>query len=153
MRTTIYLLLMMPFLCLGQINIVPLDNSETIGKIAPMGQTIIECLKDDNTYTFIYKDVKFTTINAYESFSFKDIDDAFNSLFNTIMDGLTEKRKDDIIIELPDGQGVLFLNFTKAMGVSSVQFAHAPYKDVDVDVMKYSRFLTKKNIKKLFGKK
>ena len=98
----------MPFFCLGQIKFVNSDESETIGKIAPIGQTLVECSRSGNIYTFTYKDVKYTTIDIYESFSFEDVNNAFDSLYDIIMKGLKEKRKNNIVVELPEGQGVFF---------------------------------------------
>ena len=96
MKKSIYLLLFLPLLSFGQIKVIEFSTAETIGKIAPMGQTLVECSKNGNTYTFVYKDVKYTSLNEYEFFSFNDIDNAYNSLFDTIMKGLKEKRRDNI---------------------------------------------------------
>ena len=151
MKNSLYLLLLLfSSICLGQIKVIKSDTHETIGRIAPLGKLHIECTKSENTITFTYSDIKFTTIDSYDSFSFEDIDNAFDSLYEVIIDGFKKKKKNLITIELPEGEGVIFLNFVKNFGVMSVQIAHAPYKDHDI--LKYSVYLTKNKAKKLFGK-
>ena len=44
----------------------------------------------------------------------------------------------------------IFLNFIKSFGVASLQIAHAPYKEHNI--IKYSTYLSKNKVKKLFGK-
>ena len=150
MRKLILLAIIIPFASFGQINVVENKPKEIIGKIAPLGDVLIECSKTGNTYSFIYRDIKFTSLTDYESFSFRDIDNAFESLYSLIIKGLKEKRTDTVTIELPEGEGVIFLNFIKSFGVASLQIAHAPYKEHNI--IKYSTYLSKNKVKKLFGK-
>lgn len=131
----------------AQLSVVDNPKPETIGKIAPMGKLHISCEKLNNTYTFTYSDVKFQQLTDYKTFSFKDIDDAFNKLYNTIMEGLANPPKEDLMLETPDG--FIWLSYSKSMGVTNFRFGHSVQK---TDVIGFSVWLTKKKVQKLFGK-
>lgn len=146
---TLIIILCVSFNSFSQIKKVKTEKSETIGKIAPMGQTHIECSKSGDTYTFIYSDIKFQQITDFKSFSFKDIDNAFDNLYQTIMDGMKNPPKEDIRLELPND--MIFLHFEKNLGVTSFQFLHCPGKNPEIIGM--SVYLTKKKVRKLFGMK
>jgi|AntRauTorckE5430_2_1112549.scaffolds.fasta_scaffold22483_2 hypothetical protein len=133
----------------AQISKVETTKAEEIGKIAPMGQFIIDCQKRGDTYTIMYKDWKFQHLDEYKQFSFKDEDDAFENLYQMIMDGFDNMPKEDIMLELPDGY--LWLKFHKVMWVKQVSFGHSV--DKSGSVIGYSRDLTKNNVQTLFGKK
>lgn len=133
----------------AQISKVETTKAEEIGKIAPMGQFIIDCQKRGDTYTFMYKDWKFQHLDEYKQFSFKDEDNAFENLYEMIMKGFEDMPEEDIMLEIPEGY--LWLKFDKVMGVKQLSFGHSV--DKSGSVIGYSRQLTKKNVEKLFGKK
>ncbi|WP_228853278.1 hypothetical protein [Aegicerativicinus sediminis] len=147
------LLFALGLLCLtttnAQIKRVDQPSSEEIGKIAPMGSLSIKIEKSGDTYNFLYQDVKFTQIKEFKSFSFKDVDNAFEELYKIIMDGFDNPPADDIMIELPEGY--LWLGFTKALGVVNFRFGHSVTNDGSV--IGFSQWLTKKQTQKLFGKR
>lgn len=118
------------------------SNSETIGKVQH-----ISCEKEDNIYTIIYNNHKFTQIDDFKSFSLSEQD--FNDLFDIIMQGFKDNPKEEIKLETPND--VLFLKFTKTMGVVSLRITHFANKNPEIAGL--TRYLTKKQTLKLFGKK
>ncbi len=120
----------------------------TIGKIGSFGKISIDCTKLGDEYTFTYNNIKFQHIDDYKSFSFKDKDDAFNSLYEIIMKGLKDPPKEDIKLKLPND--IVYLHFIKSFGVANFQFIHHVNKS---NVIGVSCWLTKKKVMRLFGKK
>lgn len=152
MKRIVLTLLICSFVSLlsySQIQKIETSKKEMIGKIAPMGALNIQCEKSDDVYIFMYRDVKYTQIVEFKSFVFKDIDNAFDGLYDMIMKGFKNPPKEDIMLELPDD--IIWLNYTKAMGVVNFRFMHSPGKNSEV--MGVSGWLTKKKVNKLFGKK
>lgn len=113
--------------------------SQAIGKVQHIELNLL-----DGTYTITYNDYKFTQIDDYKSISFTDID----ALYNQIMKGLEDMPEQDIEYNLPDD--TLWLHFEKNLGVKSFQFMHAVNNNPKV--IGLSRYLTKKQVNKLFGK-
>ena len=134
--------------CFSQIKKVETEKSIDIGKIGAMGQTWIECTKSGNTYTFLYQDLKYQQITEYKSFSFEDVDNAFDNLYETMLNGLENKPNEDIMLELPND--IIWLKFKKSFGKTTVEFWHAVNKNSDV--LGYSVWMDKKRLAKVFGK-
>ena len=118
------------------------DTSVMIGKVQH-----ISCKKSNDLYTFTYNDHKFTHINDFKSFSLNEKD--FNDLFSVIMDGFKDNPKEDLEIETPND--ILVLGFSKNLGVASMNIIHFVNKNSEVAGL--TRYLTKKQVIKLFGKK
>lgn len=121
---------------------------ETVGKIGPMGVFMGEIKKcDNNTYDVSYRDYKFTKITEIKHFSFEDKDGAYDFLYNSIIKGLTDLPKENIILKLPDD--LLSLKFEKTLGTPCVTIYHTN----KAGVTGVSQTFTRKQIEKLFGKK
>jgi hypothetical protein len=118
------------------------DNSELIGKVQH-----ISCEKNDTIYTITYADHKFTQISDFKSFSLSEQD--FNDLFQIIIQGFIDNPKEEIKLETPND--ILFLKFTKTMGIVSLRITHFVNKNSEIAGL--TRYLTKKQVLKLFGKK
>ena len=148
MNKLFYLLILLSSFTFAQIKVVEPTKIELVGEIAPMKNLHIKIEKlPENEIRFTYVDVKFQTIDDYKNFSFKDEDNAFENLYKMITDGLANPPKEPIMLELPDS--FIWLNFTKALGVSNVQIGHSVEK---TGVIGFSVWLTKKKVDKLFGK-
>ena len=117
------------------------DNSELIGEIAPMGQMSAEIIKSGENYIFTYRDMKYTQITEFKSFSFQ----SFDNLYNFLIDGMNDKRKDQETITL-DGVD-LIIDFTRSFGKGSVRLYHS-----ENGVNGLTRWFTEKQVDKLFGK-
>jgi len=121
-----------------------------IGKIQPLGQPVqMECKKTENDiYAFTYRDAAYKTLDQYEHFLIKDVDNAFDSLFNAIVEGFETKPKEPIVLET-DNQYIYIQfvqNFGTLVSLGSSDKADGARKS-------YSATFTKKQIEKLFGKK
>lgn len=133
----------------GQIKEVKTEPTELIGKIGAIGETWIKIEKSGNVYIFTYKDMKYQQLSEFKSFSFEDIDNAYDNLYNTIVKGLKEVPQEPIMLEIPDG--FLWLEFGKTLGQPFVTFSHSIGKSGNV--IGKSTWMNKKKLDKLFGKK
>lgn len=122
-----------------------------IGLITAMAEPLIECLKKEDTYTFKYQNHKNSKNRKIHSFSFKDIDNAFDNLYQLIMDGFDNPNlndKNNVMLELPDD--IIWLDYKKSVGLVSFRFKHAVQNDTKKINM--SAWITKDKVRKLFGK-
>lgn len=124
-----------------------IEVSKTAEKIKVGKVQHIECYKVNDTYTIMYNDYKFTQVTEYKSFSLSEKD--FNDLYAVIQKGFEEIPKEAIQVETPND--ILFLKFTKVMGVGNLQITHFVNKNPEVAGL--TKYLTKKATIKLFGKK
>ena len=144
MRFTISILTFFVSISLtGQVKKITKEDVSTIGKI---GRNI-EITKTGNEYTITYNDINFT-IDEYKSFSFKDLDNDFENLYKMISEGFETPPKDPIKIELPND--IIWLKFKKSLGTVNLQIDHAV--DKNENVIGTSIFMTKRRVRKLFGK-
>ena len=152
MKTFKLLLIALLFSCnsFSQIKTVEIKEPLLIGAIATLGETHIDCTKIDNTYTFYYQDTKFNHLKNYKSFSFEDTDNAFESLYEMIMQGFENTPDKDVMIELP--KSFVWLRYVKALGVVNFRFSSSVNKAADTPIG-FSIYMTKKKVSKLFGKK
>lgn len=132
----------LPFIVFSQINVIEKSEPVIIGKVQ-----FIKLEKTDNIYTFTYDNIKYKTISDTKSFSFEDKENAFEKLYQLIIDGFENLPNNDIMIDLPND--IIWLHFEKNLGLVSFQFRQAINKS---DVFAYSVYLTKKQVQKLFGK-
>lgn len=137
--------------CVGlvsaQMTEVKKTNTETIGKIAPMGQLHISIEKSPDTYIFTYADVKYQNFDVYQSFQISLSD--FDDLYNRIIKGYEELPEEPIQLQLEEG-GYLFLEFQKTFGVRNFRFNQS--LDESGQTLAVSIWITEKKLKKLFGK-
>lgn len=133
----------------AQIKVIDCDK---IGVVKALMTTAIEmkkCNIEGNTqYIIHYRDITEQHIGEWNAFAFLDIDNAFENLYNMIMDGFENPPKEDIGIDLPDCR--IYLHFEKNMGITSFQFLHFPTPSSKI--IGQSTYLTKRQVKKLFGK-
>lgn len=143
------LVLLIATTTVAQISKIETPERILIGLTKILGTPQITIEKSNDTYIFTYKDVNYQQLNEYKSFSFKDEDGAFESLYEMIVEGLKSPPKEDIMLELPND--IVWLHFSKSMGKPYVEFHHAV--DKHVEVLGKSTWLNKKKLDKLFGKK
>ena len=151
MKSITILLLLTTAVSFSQINVVETKESEEpvlIGKIGGIDEIWIECTKVNNTYTFMYKDMNFEEKDEYKSFSFDDVDGAFDGLYKLMVDGIDNQPEKDMMIELPES--FIWLHFDRKMGQSFVEFKHA--LDKNATVLGVSTWMNKKKLKTVFGK-
>lgn len=113
-----------------------------------MGEKLIWMVKQDDVYTITFRDGNYTQIDDYKSFSFRDIDDSFEYLYETIIQGFDDKPKDPIMLELDED--IIGLKYIKSFGKASLRISLFPNKGTEE--IGYYQYLNKKKVKKLFGK-
>lgn len=126
----------------GQITMIDTPEVIKIGEVSG-----IKITKQNNTYTITYENIKYQQITDLKRFSFVDTDNAFDNLYQMIINGFNENPKSDIMLELPND--IVWLHFVKYLGVVTFQFYQSVNK---TEVIAFSRYLTKKQVQKLFGK-
>ena len=132
----------------GQMQASTVESLETIGKI----KTSVFLEKNaDNQYFVRYQDMRFPSIVEFNSFWFRDIDNALDGFYNLVMDGFgdVDFPPDDLKLEFPDD--VVFVRFEKFTGVKMASFV--VYDNVSSFEKGRSGLFTKKQIQKLFGRK
>lgn len=128
------------------------DSFVDVGKIQPLGMpNQMYCRKDaaNNIYAFSYQDMEYKSLVEYEHFFFKDVDNAFDSLYDMIIAGYKDRPEKSI--ELQTEHNVIWVNFVKSFGMTMVTFSSTA--DAEGKLHKgTSNMFTKKQIEKLFGK-
>lgn len=137
--TFIAIALLLPSYTFAQFTKVEKEN--LIGKVQHFKIT-----ESNNNYIITYNDLKFTKITDFKSFILNK--EEFTQLFEIIQKGLSEIPKENIEIE--NDTFMLSIKFVKMMGVRSVQIIHLNKK---TEVAGLTRYLTKKQVLKVFGKK
>ena len=140
MKKIFYLFILAFNVCFSQLKVSEY-KTEFIGKVQ-----FIECSKINDQINFTYNDHKFTQIDVYKNFQLSEND--FNELYKIIINNFETVPNDPIKIETP--KDILYLNYTKNLGVVSLQISHAV--DKNPELIGITRYLTKKQIIKLFGK-
>ncbi|MDM1073643.1 hypothetical protein HX001_14230 [Empedobacter brevis] len=64
---------------------------------------------NDNEIVVRFKNVKYEVITDYESFSFKDVDGAYDYFYKTLAEGTTSLFQSEKTLELPDE--IIYINF------------------------------------------
>lgn len=135
--------------CLSQIKVSEIPKEVEIGKAVYFGKRIITCYKIEslNSYAFSYKNAKYKMLEEWESFAFKDTDNAFESLYNLIIQELDNGSNKDIDVQLPDDS--IILQFSSKNG-GGVTIRH----NIDNSgVYGRSYELSRTQIQRLFGKR
>lgn len=121
------------------------SNSEEVGVAKNFGVTIATMYKvpgDPDYYFITYNNLKYQTLVDIKSFGFKDIDGAFDTLYNSILDGFRNKKK-KFTLNVDGG------NLTISYSMGSFQFLFID----KAGVSSYSGYITKRQFSTLFGKK
>ncbi|MEO5775611.1 MAG: hypothetical protein ABIQ27_01820 [Flavobacterium sp.] len=118
-----------------------------IGKVGTPTISTMEITKTGDLVTFKYQNNNKPQIAEFKTFSFKDIDGAFEGFYEVIKDGLTNLPKEDIKIELPNE--TVSLQFTKAMNIASVKMKISYNNGEESGT---TVWLTQKQIDKLYNK-
>lgn len=101
-----------------------------------------------NTYMFVYLDDQYRRLNEFKSFAFKDVDGAFDNLYNTLIRVLEEEPIEPVILDLPNDK--LHINFSKLGGKSYVSITQLVNKSSSR--RGYTGNMNRERIDLLFGK-
>ena len=145
---SLFVFLLFPLFCFGQITKV--DESKepiVIGKAENIGMTLATMHKVDNEppYYFVtFDNLKYTQITDIKSFGFKDVDGAYDYLFNSVAAAAKAKKKE---VEFDLENGRLNVGIVRALGIINVQFNW-----LENGVLSYSGYMTPKQFCSLFAK-
>ena len=121
------------------------SKSVEIGAAKNFGVTIATMNKvsgDPDYYFVTYNNLKYQILNEFESFGFKDVDGAFETLYTEILNGFKNKSKR---FELNVDDGTLSIQYS--MGSFRFYFINS------AGIESWSGYITKKQFSTLFGKK
>ncbi|TDQ25762.1 hypothetical protein [Tenacibaculum caenipelagi] len=127
----------------SQIEFIETTRTEITGKIE---YVYLEKI-GDQAYNFYYKNIN-DPIHEYVHFSFKNLDNDIEKLYQIIAKGFEESPRDPFKIKA-NGE-VVWLKYTKEEGVTLLQIQQ--YVSRDPDVMTVSKLLTFNDVNKLFNK-
>lgn len=142
-RTFLLLVTFFSAMAFSQIKVLQNDNLVQVGK-----DNSVALYKKQNKYTFNYQDTNNSNLNTFRSFSFQDINKDLDQLYKLISDGFIDMPMGEIQLELPGD--IIGLKYAKNYGQTTVQFVH--YINKNKKYVGKSRFLTKKQVDKIFGK-
>lgn len=100
----LFLLLLIPSLAFSQIEIKEKAEPNVIGTINIGGVSFVmelQYLEDLGSYLWLYRNGRYTSITDIQGFSFKEED--FETLYNAINEGLTNRDKKELEVELDNG--------------------------------------------------
>jgi hypothetical protein len=95
-------------------------------------------------YFVTFKNAKYQSITDFKSFGFKDIDGAYDYLFNSVVKASKENKK-EVEFELEDGR--LTVEIYRSMGVVSTRIYWS-----ENGVLSYTGYITAKKFSALFNK-
>jgi len=122
-------------------------KSVLIGKVGTPTLSTVELTKTGDLVTFKYQNNLKPQIAEFKTFSFKDVDGAFEGFYGVIIEGLNTVPKEDVKIELPNE--TVSLQYKKEMNIASVKMKIS-YNDGQEGGV--TVWLTKLQINKLFNK-
>jgi len=119
-----------------------LFSQNLIGKVQH-----VKCFEAGAEYWIEYSDTKYYQIDIKKEIELTE--DEFNSLFNSIIVGFNESPEEPVLIETE--KDLLRLKYIKAMGTVNLRIFHHVAKSKDV--IGVTKYLTKKAVIRLFGKR
>jgi len=129
----------------GQIKISDTGKEEIIGEFKTLGKSYAEISKAGTIYFFKYRDEKFVQLDEYKMFHFDEKDsDAIYILFT---DFSKVEKGDSKTVDLENGDKLIF-DYKKMLGSMYAEVTHISKAGVVGKI----RYLTEKQVKKLFGK-
>tara|TARA_R110002012_G_scaffold190633_1_gene358237 strand:+ start:37987 stop:38436 length:450 start_codon:yes stop_codon:yes gene_type:complete len=131
----------------AQLNVVEKEKKEEIGMIKNLFDPVMETYKRGDNYVIMYKDLQYTQISEWKSFSMNK--ESFDQLYDLIIQNWNNPPEENIMLDMGE-DGFVRLDYAKALGITNVRFMHDPYKSGDV--LGFSMWLTEKKLKKLFDK-
>ncbi|KAF2334638.1 hypothetical protein [Flavobacterium nitrogenifigens] len=135
------------FVSFAQVKVLETVPVEKLGKV---NNNYIQKIGDEYTvyYTIIQSDEDSSNLRK---FSFKNIDNAYNNLYNIIVGGFTATPLYDIKLELPNNYIWLHYTGNVVPDKATVQFMVSS-KERDADTNNVSEPFVKDQISKLFQK-
>lgn len=127
----------------SQIEFIETTKTEIVGKVE---YVYLEKIGEE-AYNLYYKNLN-DPIHEYVSFSFKNLDNDIEKLYQIIMRGFQESPRDPYKIKA--NGDVIWLKYTKEDGIVHLQIQQ--YVSRDPDIMTVSKLLTYDQVNRLFSK-
>ncbi len=146
-KTLLLLFLIVSVSVYSQIEFLETSQSEVVGKIS---YVYLEKIGDQD-YNFFYKNIN-AIGHEYVSFSFKNLDNDLDKLYNGLMAGFQSVPRDPLKMKA-NGQ-IVWLKYTREDGEVFLQIQQSMGDIIEQgnEEVKVSRLLTEEDIKNLFLK-
>ncbi|GEJ46071.1 hypothetical protein [Chryseobacterium sp. ON_d1] len=146
-KIILIILFFIPYIFFSQIKEIEVRECNNIGTIS-QGVYFIKNEKcTDGNYKFTFRDFNYSHITINRFFEFKDIDGAYDKLFDSIINGFSDIKK-DLYFELPNQ--ILIIKYSSTLGMKGFSFY---IKDKKTGEEGVSNIFSKNQAYKLFGKK
>lgn len=142
---TIAVFLLMSISTFSQIELVETSKTEVISQVS---YVYLE-KKGESDYNFFYKNMN-SVSHEYVSFSFKNIDNDVDKLYQILSNGFEEVPRDPLKMKA-NGE-IVWLKYTYDSVDSSVTLTVEQYVSTDPEIKTVSRPLTLEDVNKLFNK-
>ena len=129
----------------GQIELVETSKTEVISQIS---YVYLE-KKGTDLYNFFYKDMN-SVAHEYVSFSFKNLDNDVDKLYQILSNGFVEVPRDPLKMKA-NGE-IVWLKYTRDTVDNSITLTIEQYVSTEPEVKTVSRPLTTEDVDVLFGK-
>lgn len=133
--------------CMGFSQIKVIETTPII-RLGSINQNDMYIQNEGSQYTFVYKNIEKEEEISTRSFSFKDLDNDYNNLFDIIINGFNNEPLQDIKLELPND--FVWLHYSKNLDRRYVQFM---CKNKITEMTGVSKSFTLEQITKLFQRK
>lgn len=118
--------------------------SQEIGKVV-RGDHYISLLRSSNSYTCLYSDLNSESLNTiHKSFYFSNKE----TIYNIIMCGFENKNSHQVFVQTDESTIVKF-EYKRVEGELLLKINH---NNLDDNIIGSSTYLTKKQVRRLFGK-
>lgn len=147
MKSILLIFLFFPILTYSQINVLDKPDREIVGEVKQVGVPVFTCTKENEIYTIKYFNNLNREVLDYSEFWLKNEDDAFNQLYQLIINAFEKRKANEI--ELQVGSGKIRLEFMKSIAGVFLRFAQ--YDQQGEKIIAYSITINKRQVKRLFG--
>mgnify|MGYP006178404877 CR=1 FL=1 len=142
---TTFILFFITLSSFAQLKVTETKKEEVVGEYNLLGTSYAKIAKDGEYCFFTYRDEKFAQIDNYKSFYFKITD--LDSLYDLLTNFTNIEKGSKKTVELENGDK-LDIEYKKTMGTMFAEVYHISKSGVIGKL----RYLTPKQLKKLFGK-
>jgi hypothetical protein len=141
-------LLFVSSLGFSQIKVMETVPLIQVGRIGENGNSNIYIQKEGNEYKVIYKNIDPEELGSTRFFSFKDLNNDFESFYKLTLNGYNASPVQDIKLDMPNE--IVWLHYVKSLqNKVTMQFMTT---NKVTGITGTSDFMTPESIKNLFGK-
>ncbi len=141
-------LLFVSSLGFSQIKVMETVPLIQVGRVGENGNSNIYIQKEGNEYKVIYKNIDPEELGSTRFFSFKDLNNDFESFYKLTLNGYNASPVQDIKLDMPNE--IVWLHYVKSLQNKVTMQFMATNKVTGITGT--SDFMTPESIKNLFGK-